>query len=293
MINRDQIVYHRGGLVFGLRGNEHAHIDDVPNGLACGCVCEECRAALVARNRGLVRRSHFAHASGQTCDNTGENGLVRSAAAILAEVRTLLVAPLWTHSRHARGRVVRIDSATPVIERGKRPEVRITARKRVLRMFVRPSERTPADLDAPVREAGISAMQVAVPPDAEGIITAGRLLDALTTEPYARWWLFNARTDVVDEPDQPLADSPAPNALSAPPPIEPVVETILAVAEPPPPRAYPVHRQPGPRFCWRCGAIRDFDLRDTTLACRVCGTEFLGEQTPSKRRIGRFGPIRI
>ncbi len=277
MINREQIVYHRGGLVFGLLGNEHAHIDDVPNGLACGCVCEECHAPLIARNRGLVRMPHFAHASGQACDNTGENGLVRSAAALLNEVKTLLVAPLWNVDGCGRARRVVIDSAAPVIVRGQRPEVLVTARDRALRLFVRPSERTPADLKVPVREAGISAMQIAVPPDSEGVITAGQLLDALTSEQYARWWLFNARTDKVEPPVPP--EQPVVNTAE---PVEDSAETILVVAEPSPSTMHIESTpwrpgEPGPRFCWRCGSVREFQRRDDALVCSVCSTEFLGD----------------
>ena len=37
------------------------HVDDVPNGNACGCVCPSCGAALQARNAGTKIAHHFAH----------------------------------------------------------------------------------------------------------------------------------------------------------------------------------------------------------------------------------------
>ena len=37
------------------------HVDDVPNGNACGCVCPSCGAALQARNGGTKIAHHFAH----------------------------------------------------------------------------------------------------------------------------------------------------------------------------------------------------------------------------------------
>ncbi|PTX98537.1 hypothetical protein [Opitutus sp. ER46] len=307
MINRDQIVYHRGGLVFGLRGTDMVHVQDVANGLACGCVCEECHAPLVARNRGLVRMPHFAHASGQACHNTGEPGLVRSAAAILNEVRQLLVPGWGTHGGRRRARAVRIDSASAVIERGQRPEVLVIARERRLRLFIRPSERTPADLLEPVREAGVSAMQLAVPTDPDDVITAGRLADALVSDDYARWWLFNARRETPAPARPPV---PAFGATPSLPPPEPKTvladdgpddaegsdddpaagvgprpdaaqTVVLGVAEPPasdegahPAKAFT--REPGPRFCWRCAGIRDFERRADALVCSVCGIEFLG-----------------
>ena len=40
------------------------HVDEVPNGIACGCVCPACKASLIARH-GTRRMHHFAHANSQ------------------------------------------------------------------------------------------------------------------------------------------------------------------------------------------------------------------------------------
>ena len=42
------------------------HVDDVPNGLKCGCHCPCCNERLEAKNAGKRNIHHFAHASG--CD---------------------------------------------------------------------------------------------------------------------------------------------------------------------------------------------------------------------------------
>lgn len=44
------------------------HVDDVPRGLACGCVCPCCREKLLARH-GDIKEHGFAHHS----DNRGAN----------------------------------------------------------------------------------------------------------------------------------------------------------------------------------------------------------------------------
>ncbi|MBQ3301875.1 MAG: hypothetical protein IJH04_07020 [Eggerthellaceae bacterium] len=40
------------------------HVDEVPNGLACGCACPACGQPLIARNGGSIRAHHFAHEGG-------------------------------------------------------------------------------------------------------------------------------------------------------------------------------------------------------------------------------------
>lgn len=254
-LDRDRVVYHRGGLVWAVRDGQPAHIDDVPNGLACGCRCEECGGVLIARNQGRVRMPHFAHAAGQDCGNTGEAGLARTAAQLLNASRELLLPPPpLDASWPPRPRRVAIDSAAAVSARGKTPEVDVRARGRTLRLFVRPTDRTPADVAATVASTGVSAVQVEVRPDAAGVITLGTLADALVDPRYPRRWLFNVRA--TEQATAAARPQPAPPA--------PQVEERPATGA------------PGPRFCWRCGAITEFARAEQGLRCTRCGTEFLG-----------------
>lgn len=51
------------------------HIDNVPNGNNCGCVCPACKKPLQARNAGLIREHHFAHQVGVDCPTAYETSL--------------------------------------------------------------------------------------------------------------------------------------------------------------------------------------------------------------------------
>ena len=51
------------------------HIDNVPNGNDCGCVCPACKKPLQARNAGLIREHHFAHQVGVDCPTAYETSL--------------------------------------------------------------------------------------------------------------------------------------------------------------------------------------------------------------------------
>ncbi len=44
-----------------------AHVDNVPNGIKCGCRCPGCGEALIARNNGKKQAHHFAHTGGAEC----------------------------------------------------------------------------------------------------------------------------------------------------------------------------------------------------------------------------------
>lgn len=80
---------------FGLRDGRMYAPRDVPNGLACGCVCPGCNARLVARNAGTKVIPHFAHHGGGGCSTGYESAIHRMAKQIIME-RGLLRLPAWT-----------------------------------------------------------------------------------------------------------------------------------------------------------------------------------------------------
>jgi competence protein CoiA len=57
-------------------------IDDVERGLACNCICPQCKEPLVAK-QGDIRVWHFAHASGSDCLGGAESALHLAAKQII------------------------------------------------------------------------------------------------------------------------------------------------------------------------------------------------------------------
>lgn len=51
------------------------HVEDVPNGNKCGCICPACKKPLQAKNSGQIRDHHFAHQSGVDCATAQETAL--------------------------------------------------------------------------------------------------------------------------------------------------------------------------------------------------------------------------
>ena len=64
------------------------HVDEVPNGLACQCICPGCSARLVAKH-GSKTMHHFAHEGGSDCAGGVETSLHLAAKEILSRKRNM------------------------------------------------------------------------------------------------------------------------------------------------------------------------------------------------------------
>lgn len=67
------------------------HVDDVPNGEACGCTCPECRSKLIAKNKGQHNQHHFAHVGGSDCVGAVESALHLMAKEIFSEGKKIML----------------------------------------------------------------------------------------------------------------------------------------------------------------------------------------------------------
>lgn len=65
------------------------HVDSVPNGNGCGCICPCCKNELCAKNEGEERIHHFAHLGGADCSGGIESALHLMAKNILQEVKSV------------------------------------------------------------------------------------------------------------------------------------------------------------------------------------------------------------
>jgi hypothetical protein len=73
---------------------------DIPRGLACDCVCPQCRAPLVAK-QGEQLVYHFAHAAlSATCQGAVETAIHRMAKQIVLGSTGIVAPPLIAHYRH-------------------------------------------------------------------------------------------------------------------------------------------------------------------------------------------------
>ncbi|MGF1683462.1 hypothetical protein [Photobacterium minamisatsumaniensis] len=83
---------------FGLKDNQIFHVESVPNGLACGCICPECRQPLIAKNQGERRRPHFSHAKDTECYDYHAMTYLHQYAQQLIESECKIVLPEFSHT---------------------------------------------------------------------------------------------------------------------------------------------------------------------------------------------------
>lgn len=72
-------------------GGALVHVDEVAKGIKCGCHCPHCGANLYAKNAGLQREHHFAHAPGHECEGAYESSLHLLSKEILQEAGMIML----------------------------------------------------------------------------------------------------------------------------------------------------------------------------------------------------------
>jgi len=84
-------IIHAGMSFALLSTGRIVHIDDVPNGARCGCICPQCERSFIAKNGGQERAHHFAHAGGTECEGGNETALHMAAKQIVADHRRVVL----------------------------------------------------------------------------------------------------------------------------------------------------------------------------------------------------------
>lgn len=79
-------------LKYGLRDGTLKQISEVANGLACNCICANCKSPLVAKNNPENKKiPHFAHHSGSDCAGAYETTLHLLAKEVFKKHKRLLL----------------------------------------------------------------------------------------------------------------------------------------------------------------------------------------------------------
>jgi hypothetical protein len=70
--------------------NEIVHVDDVPNGDKCNCVCLDCNKSLIAKH-GKHNTHHFSHIGDSNCNGGGETLLHLLTKEVISENKNFFI----------------------------------------------------------------------------------------------------------------------------------------------------------------------------------------------------------
>lgn len=103
-------------ITFALRSTDLVHINDVANGLACGCICPSCGDRMIAK-QGAITIHHFAHEGGSDCAGGLQMTLHLAAKAVLLKERRMtfpgLILTATAHDAQGGAHTVSVEAFPP------------------------------------------------------------------------------------------------------------------------------------------------------------------------------------
>jgi hypothetical protein len=200
------------GVPFALDANGNlCEVDEVARGKACGCVCVDCRGALVAR-QGEVRVHHFAHDDRRECRRALDASLFKMAMQLLQEPGATLMLPTVAvgYDTLIEERIVPLDGAIfggsdLSTSRAETPEAHLEEAKLRIHLLTGEKSFRVVESSEPKGEAGVLGINLRAyarrwwepcNPDVEGTITAvGRAREQmrqwLALGAGGRGWIFH------------------------------------------------------------------------------------------------------
>ncbi|MFI3189098.1 hypothetical protein BCS42_11695 [Crenothrix sp. D3] len=215
-------------LPFGLIDDKLKHIDDVPNGRACGCVCPKCKRPLEARNKGKIRASYFAHYNSEECSGATETAVHRMAKQIIAESKVIKT-PIFNKTPEKRdiqynshyGKSVKFDSQEIKTEQaileeqrqGYKPDITLIYKNRPLLVEIKVTHKVDEDKQLKVKNNNEEMIEIDLSDiDSEILLDMAKFENYVIYEAPRHWihnphgeWLYqqsynelNARVDNIN-----------------------------------------------------------------------------------------------
>ena len=182
------------------------HIDEVGNGLACGCICPACGSRLVAK-QGKTTIHHFAHVGGSDCVGGVETALHLAAKKIISKERRMVLPSVevqaevkdlsgrsHTSKQSIPPKAVSFDKVCEEVPLdGIIPDIIAYAGNKMLLVEVAVNHYADEKKIALLQERGLAAVEI----DLSGMIqgwTWEALTDAIVSNSSCKKWLFNPKS---------------------------------------------------------------------------------------------------
>lgn len=200
------------------------HVDEVENGLACGCLCPSCGERLVAK-QGSEIAHHFAHEGGNDCKGGVQTALHLAAKAILLREKRMILPVLRVTASATDEGGGRHDATASLSSRevvfdevseetrfgGLIPDICAKVRERLLFVEVAVSHFVDDGKLRRLAEAGVATVEIDLSGAADGWDWVG-LLHAIVEQTDNKEWLFNPKAAALLDAAHKDADAKAREA---------------------------------------------------------------------------------
>lgn len=182
------------------------HVNEVTNGLACGCICPACGSRLVAK-QGKTTIHHFAHKGGSDCVGGVETALHLAAKEIISKEHRMYLPSVevqavakdlsgrsHTSKQSIPPKAVSFDKVSEEVSlNGIRPDIIAYAGDKLLLVEVAVSHFADEKKIALLQERGLATVEI----DLSGMMqgwTWVALTDAIINNSSCKKWLFNPKS---------------------------------------------------------------------------------------------------
>ena len=214
----------RPAITFTIRNGVAVQVDEVENGLACGCSCPSCGERLVAK-QGSEIAHHFAHEGGNDCKGGVQTALHLAAKAILLREKRMILPVLRVTASATDEGGGRHDATASLSSRevvfdeiseerrfgGVIPDICAKVRERLLFVEVAVSHFVNDEKLRRLAEAGVATVEIDLSGMTDGWDWVG-LLHAIVEQTDNKEWLFNPKAAALLDDARKDADAKAREA---------------------------------------------------------------------------------
>lgn len=213
-----------GKSFYAIKGEKSVHISEVERGLACGCICGECKDRLIAK-KGIVKAHHFAHEANHSCQSKGESAIHLRAKEVIEKERRILLPAVEIEfaSYVLEPLIVRPEAILSLSniqlespEGDFRPDISACAKGH--KLFIEPaySHFIDEDKKAKIKKRGVSTVEI----DLRGLDSASpQEIERAVIQDAPRKWIYSKAADLREKQilsHATLRDAPYPRCPKPP-----------------------------------------------------------------------------
>lgn len=192
---------------YALKNGQLTHISNVSRGLACGCICVECKGQLIAK-KGSEKVHHFAHEADSNCIGAAETALHLLCKELFKELNSIVL-PQYNFSKERKLKrnyhvithekiVVKGGEASitrTFIEQAEerfKPDITLESNSKKLFVEIAVTHKVDRNKLRHIRKCGFPAIEIHLDL-ADALLSRDELRNKLQTDLTSKRWLFHPK----------------------------------------------------------------------------------------------------